>query len=333
MRGVALRWFSSFLSNRKHFVKINNSVSNQKTLNIGVPQGSLISLLLFLLYINDLPNFSSSVFPILFADDTTLCFSGPILSDLIVSCNRELSKFKTWAVANRLSLNVDKTNYMIISNRNRNIVPCVISINNLPLEYKSNVKFLGVILDDNLKFNNHIKLICTKISKSIGILNSIKHFVPTELLHNLYFSFIYPYLNYCVVIWGGTFSTHLQPLRVIQKRAIRTVNKKPYLHHTNPLFFHSALLKLDDIFKLKICNYLYKNNLTITFYRHHDYGTRFANLLLPVYQRLTATQRSINFIGPSIWNLLPQDLKESPSIHSFNRRLREYFIEAYGTSL
>ena len=149
----------------------------------------------------------------------------------------------------------------------------------------------------------------------------------------MYYSFIYPYLYYCIVIWGGTFSVHLEPLKIIQKRAIRVVNKKPYLHHTNPLFFHSEIMKLDDVYKFKICDYLYKNNLTISFNREHSHNTRFRNHLLPVFQRFSSSQRSVNFVGPNIWNNLTPEIKESPSIHILKRRLKKYFTSSYETSL
>ena len=106
------------------------------------------------------------------------------------------------------------------------------------------------------------------------------------------------------------------------------MNKKPYLHHTKPLFFHSEITKLDDICKFKICDYLYKNNLTISFNREHSHNRRFRNHLLPVFQRLSSSQRSVKFVGPNIWNNLPPEIKESPSIHILKRRLKTilYFI-------
>ena len=198
VRGVVLDWFTSFLLDRKHVVRIGKSVSHYRTLNIGLPQGSLISPILFLLFINDLPSISKSFFPILFADDTTICFSGPSLPELIEICNSDLRKFSTWANSNKLSINVDKTNFLFITNRSFSNIP-ILYLNNQILSRQTKVKFLGVILDEKLKFNFHVKYIQNKISKSTGIINRIKENVPLTVLKSLYYSFVYPYLIYCVV--------------------------------------------------------------------------------------------------------------------------------------
>ena len=331
IRGPELAWFASYLSGRKHSVKIKNYCSEFKNLSIGLPQGSLLSPVLFLLYINDLANLSKNIFPIMYADDTTLCFSNSCLTDLFNVCNSELSKFHQWTIANKLTLNVNKTNYMIISNRISNYDPLAYNlyINQNPLECKSNVKFLGVILDNKLNFNEHIKYVCNKVSKSIGVINSIKSFIPLNVLKSLYYSFVYPYIHYCIAAWGGTWSTHLQPLRILQKRAIRVINKKPYLHPSNQLFHSSEILKLDDVYKLKLCVYLYKNDLIEGFNRSHAHQTRFYSLLLPNHQRLTNCQKSIYFAGPNIWNELPHETKESRSLKILKSGLKNHFIAGY----
>ena len=155
----------------------------------------------FLLYINDLANLSKNIFPIMYADDTTLCFSNSCLTDLFNLCNSELSQFHQWTiVANKLTLNVNETNYMIISNRisNYDYLSYNLYIHQTPLECKSNVKFLGVILDNKLNFSEHIKYACNKVSKSIGVIHSIKSFIPLNVLKSLYYSFVYPYIHYCL---------------------------------------------------------------------------------------------------------------------------------------
>ena len=194
------------------------------------------------------------------------------------------------------------------------------------------MKYLGVILDEKLKFDKHIKQVRNKISKSTGIINKLKEHVPLSVLKSLYYSFIYPYLIYCVAAWGGTYSTHLDPLRIIQKRAIRTINRKPYLYHTEPLFYQSKILKIDDVFMLMLCSYIYKNNLMPLFNRTHSHNTRYHSQLRPFFQRLTTTQNSIYYSGPTLFNGLPDEIKSLPSLKSFKNGVKQYLTSRYSNS-
>ena len=153
--------------------------------------------------------------------------------------------------------------------------------------------------------------------------------VPSETLKTLYFSFIYPYLTYCNIIWGGTFSGHLEGLKTLQKRAVRIINAAPYLAHSNELFFNSHLLKLDDIHKLSVASFMFKHNSRELYNRNHNYATRNSNLLLPFYRRLTSTQHSLNYIGPIVWNSLPDYIRSANSIESFKFFLKNHLISAY----
>ena len=334
IRGMILSWFRSFLEDREHAVKLNhNCTSPYKKINIGVPQGSQLAPVLFLLFINDLPNFSSSALSIMFADDTTLCFSGNNLDDLISLCNVELSKFLLWSQSNKLSINVDKTNCMLFSNRIGSSVPPSVFIGDTPLGYRSSVKFLGVVLDNKLNFSEHLKFISNKLSKSVGILSNIKTLVPNEILQNLYYNLIFPYLNYCTIVWGGTYATHLHPVEIIQKKAIRIINRRPFRDHTNPLFLNSKILKVNDIFKFRVCEYFYANNLSAQFSRNHEHHTRNRETLIPDFQRLTSTQRSISFVGPSFWNSIPNEIRNSRSRSIFKNRLKNFLISSYNANL
>ena len=176
-------------------------------------------------------------------------------------------------------------------------------LNSRVLDRMSSVTFLGVVLDESLKFKLHIAHISTKISKSIGILYKLRNILPFQTLKSLYFSFVYPYLLYSNLVWGSTFSTHLQPLRVLQKRVIRIINGAQFLDHTNDLFLRNSILKFDDINYYLISIYMFKNHNLPIFYRTHNHNTRNANLPTPLFQRLTLNQHSIYFTGPVIWNI------------------------------
>ena len=161
-------------------------------------------------------------------------------------CNDELRKFSDWACANRLSINTDKTFYNLISNFEitADFQPAIF-LNNRQIIRQSKILFLGVIIDEKLRFNSHVQKVCSKVSKSIGILNRVKCDLPLSTLKTLYYSFIYPFIHYCILIWGCAFNIHLKPLITLQKKAIRIINNVEILAHTNELFYRNHILKIE----------------------------------------------------------------------------------------
>ena len=170
IRGVCLKWFEYYLSNRKQYTIFNNVASDESGINCGVPQGSVLAPLLFLLYINDIANVSNLFFAILFADDTNLFINGKNVNNLIESINQNLKKLVIWLKLNRLSLNVSKTSYMVFSLKKSVTFTSEIYINHDALKRVYSKKFLGIIIDSKLTWKEHINHIRNKISKALGIL-------------------------------------------------------------------------------------------------------------------------------------------------------------------
>ena len=202
IRGIALEWFKSYLSNRYQIVKYNNHESDPLKILCGVPQGSILGPLLFLVYINDLPMVSSLFMPILFADDTNLFCTNDKLDALVNDINVELVKIFTWVRVNKLSLNIEKTNFMLFTPKgfSRNIDH--INIDGQRIEEVRHTKFLGVILDNKLNWHAHCEYICGKMSKGIGIIIKARKVFNEATLLSLYNSLILPYLSYCIHVWG-----------------------------------------------------------------------------------------------------------------------------------
>ena len=223
IRGVSLEFFRSYLSNRQQFVHLNGIDSSLKKISIGVPQGSILGPILFLIYINDLPDISSNLNFTLFADDTTVTLSGEDLPSLTSQVNNELNLLNDWAIQNRLTINTDKTEYILFSNRLANIDDIQLKIGQDKLTLTTNYKFLGIDLDNKLKFNNHIKSVVSKVAKSNGILYRIRKFLSIEARIHFYYAFVYPYLSYNVSIWGNSDEITLKPLIIAQKRVIMEV--------------------------------------------------------------------------------------------------------------
>ena len=197
IRGVCLNWFESYLKNRECYTSIDNKNSQSRFLNIGVPQGSVIGPILFLIYINDLPNLSNSAVTTLYADDTTLTFSGSNSETLIDNVNLHLEKLKNWSISNRLTINASKTEFLVITNRNFENNSVILS--NEVLQPCDSCKFLGTYLDKNLDFSVHIKSIITKVARNGGILFKIRDNLTMFTRLNYYNSYILPFLSYNII--------------------------------------------------------------------------------------------------------------------------------------
>ena len=159
----------------------------------------------------------------------------------------------------------------------------------------------------------------------------MKDFLPSPKIVSLYFIFVYPHLFYCNSIWAGTFSCHLNQIFILQKRAVRVINCKPFLFHTNQLFFSDKVLKFNDIYLLRLAIFMFKIRYNSDMQRSHDYDSRFRNLLYPPFGRLTSTQKSVYHAGAFHWNSIPQSIKETDSVNAFKSRFKLYLISKYNS--
>ena len=188
-RGIVLDWFRDYLSNRTQYVSYNDNKSDLKTILCGVPQGSILGSLLFILYINDFTNTSTLLDFVLFADDTTILYSSSDIVSKIPVINRELSEVNNWFKANKLSVNATKTNYMIMgtqhmtSMEDQSVSNVDIILDKTKLKGVDKTKFLGVTIDENLSWKNHIDDITKTISRNIGMINKLKFIIPERILH------------------------------------------------------------------------------------------------------------------------------------------------------
>ena len=238
-------------------------------------------------------------------------------------------KFKKWTTANKLTLNIDKTFYMIFTNRPISNNQCSIYYGDSQLIREHECKFLGINLDENLRFDKHIKQVTSKASKLIGIVYRIRDFVPNSVLKTLYYSLFYPYVCYGSMVWGFTYDSHLNPLFIIQKRIIRLINHQPPRSHTNELFIRNEILKLNEILEYRLLIYIFNENHDYILVSSHGYNTRGSMNLRTSLNRTVKTQRSLKFIGPSRWNKLPTALKTSVNVNSFKRNLKNFLFSRY----
>ena len=224
IRGVALDWVKSYLSERLQFVKFNHTSSSKCQIHCGVPQGSILGPLFFILYINDLHFASSLTEPLLFADDTSILYSHRDQDHLISVLNEELIKIDSWMRSNKLSVNIKKTNYVVFKSAQKKASSDLpLSFNSQILKEKNAVKFLGAYIDNCLTWKSYINHVCKKMSKSIGVIFRSRFFLTEKTLLSLYYTLVYPYISYCSTVWTSTYPTNLNRIYLLQKRAVRAI--------------------------------------------------------------------------------------------------------------
>jgi len=201
----SLRWFKSYLSNQKQSTFVNGKQSTYLDILCGVPHGSVLGPLLFLVYINDTEQCELSSKVEMYADDTSLTTSSPDPMTLEFKLNSDLEKIQNWLHSNKLTLNVKKTKYAIIGSRyklNNLNHDFIVSVDNREIERVTSYKYLGVEIDETLSWRNHTDSLCKKVSAGIGAIKRVRHLVPSQTLHQMYDALVEPYLEYCCEVWG-----------------------------------------------------------------------------------------------------------------------------------
>jgi len=254
IRGIANNWFKNCLTDRVQYVEIDGFKSSYSQIECGVPQGSILGPLLYLIYVNDIC-FSCNGSILSFADDTTIYVSDSNIDSLFNKANILVNSLFKWFCSNRLSLNPNKTKYIVIrppSLKGDLSKKHILIDNTLLYRIGKNcdekaAKFLGILIDENLTWKHHLTHINKKVSRALFSLKQVKHFLPKQCMKTLYYSLIHSHLSYGILVWGNATQSALHQTTLLQKRAIRLINNAKYNSHTDPLFRSSHILKLADL--------------------------------------------------------------------------------------
>lgn len=333
VKELALSWLESYLANRRQIVKFNNVTSKEALIEYGVPQGSVLGPLLFLIYINDIFSSITNCKIILFADDALIYVSADNANDCYAQMNFDLNKLEVWLQNNKLKLNTDKTKYMFIASKtskskfkedlkNNNII-----IQGKKIEFVNEIKYLGVIIDSNLNFNKHCDFICKKVSKKIGFLCRVAESLSLWSRVTVYSTIIAPHFQYCNTIFFCFNDYQLKKLQLLQNRAMRIILRCNRLTSINKMLETLNWLSIKErvifstmIFLYKVTNNLLPNYLMQFVQRNneiHRYNTRTNNQFRIALSTKSATQKTVFQDGVKLFNNLPDKVKSVNTVFKF----------------
>lgn len=339
IRGLPNYWIKSFLHDRKQVVElkyideelhtVSSYHSEVKSVKYGVPQGSVLGPLLFLLYINDITYNVNSYNTTLFADDTSLLIKGENNDKLQLALTETTKQLSSWFNHNNLIINTVKTVSMNFHLTNNNMQPPSIQINNIPITNVHETKFLGLWIQDDLKWNTHIFNLSKKLSKSCYAIRILKNSTSHLTVRNAYFAYFHSLLKYGIIFWGNS-PAAITAFKV-QKRVVRIIKGTKKLESCKPIFNKLAILPLPCVYILETLLFV-KNKLgTASDFQPneniHNYKTRHTSDLHVFSINTTRYQKGVVYSGTQLYNKLPQSIKMMNNINKFKTELKAYLLE------
>jgi len=333
VRGRALQLFEQYIAKRSQCVKIGDVYSAYTEIRYGVPQGTVLGPILFDLYVNDLLEMKTSGTIIAFADDTAILYKSKQGEKLFKEeIETDLSNISKWFIYNKLTLNTDKTKFISFSpsiHNNCDFNTLEIKITNdeiLKIHKTRVIKYLGIYLDENNRWNTHIEKTCNKLRNLLFKFKIMKEYLPIKSLKMVYFSLVESIISYGIIGWGGTAKTILKPLAILQKRILKIILGKPLTYPTELLYKEGGVLDVRKLFSKAAIEYGFQKNLFTK--ADHSYFTRNTvaeKVALPRANK-TVGQRTYRYWAPRLYNILPQELRQPMTKIKFKKKLRNWLL-------
>lgn len=335
IRGPILQWFKSYLTNRVQVTCCNSVFSTPQTVNIGVPQGSVLGPLLFLIYVNDINNCLENGKLRLFADDTNVFVSHSNVNYVKRLAEMALVNLHKWFNVNQLSLNLKKTCFSVYSNKNCDNIK-ELEVENHILKRTKIVKYLGMLVDENLTWANHIDQICKKLTKLAYALRSLSGLIDIDMVKQLYFGYVYPHLIYGVELYGTACKKYINQLQFIQNKILKILMCKNRRYSTCKLHQELDLLLVNEIHQFCINVFVFKQQKGKLPGVFKDYFiqnkkvrgrvTRQDSDLHTNFHRTRQGYLTVKHIGAKYWNSLPNSVTDSSSLKLFKRECKKYYL-------
>ena len=338
IRGHANNFFRSYLSQRQQYTVIGNSTSDLQNISCGVPQGSVLGPILFLIYINDLYRCVDDCLVRLFADDTSLIVYDKNIRHLVNSSKDKIKLLSNWCICNKLTINYDKTCFILFHTKNKSIPADLdqIQINTNIIKRVSSTKYLGVILDECFTWKDHVNYVCKSLLKYFGIFNRVKNFVSNKISRLLYFAFIYSRIKYGIQIYGTCASSLLNKLQIIQNKLMKLLLKLDRLTSTNDVHSRLDILKVKHIHELHVIDFV--NNCELkrnpSYFDEYfkgpnsHYNLRDRGIHIPGFNKVFS-ELSVKVIGARLWNDLPDHIKQHRYKLNFKKHIKLHYMSMY----
>lgn len=336
VRGTANTLLKNYLTNRLQYVSLGNTHSSKRSINCGVPQGSVLGPLLFLIYINDLAQCSSTGKIRIFADDTSAFIEGRIMKEIIANSENLMNSLNKWFIANRLTLSAGKSCFVVFkSPRSKpDFIPKALHFGKNTINKAKSVKYLGVTLEEHLGWSEHVQNVCNSLKKCFGIFYSIRDYISTKQIKTIYYSLVYSKITYALAVYGLTTKENLLQIQRLQNKLLKVLTKKHHMYSTNDLHNDLNILKVEDLVDQEILTFVsnFRNNkLPHKFndkfkFRSNNQQTRTRNIENHLITPLTRTEygeQTVSVKGPVLWNKLPNHLSTLTNTKAFRTKWKK----------
>lgn len=327
LRGKIFDIIKSYLSDRIQYTKVGGVLSEAGPVTCGVPQGTVLGPLLFVLYINGLLKMNITGQTLSFADDTAILFKGKTWEEVKVRAEKDFALVKKWFDFNLLTVNLEKTKCILFSPSDGAVDCQGVMVDNQLIPAVKTIKYLGIIIDNNLRWDHHIKYIVQKIRCILPKFRYLKDFLSTSQLKILYFSLVQTHLSYGIIGWGGVLNSHVKSLEVIQKWVLKIIFNKNRLFPSDTLFDMSGVMDVRQLFCYRMILRSFRKPQECLVSSETNYNLRSENKVIIPKCKKTCGQRSYKYLTPRLYNIIPNHIKCCRSFVNFKKKVSDWLMK------